>query len=129
MPHWAIAVLITVGVIVMIVFIRRKKARQEKARQELEDYRYKHYGRWKRYSIQQLEGEIHRIQGRKFELQERLKAFGLAGASRRESPISDDIESQMRDIRWQLEELDTQEDDIARVIRDKTQAHINRRLS
>jgi len=123
MPHWAIAVLITVGVIVMVVFIRRRKARQE-----LEYYRYKHYGRWKRYSIQQLEGEIHRIQGRKFELQERLKAFGLAGASRRESPISDDIESQMRNIRWQLEELDTREDDIARVIRDKTQ-HTNRRLS
>ena len=115
---WVITGISIVVLVFLIIFIRRKR---EKGK--LEYYRYKHYGRWQKYSIEQLEEEISRIMSKKIELQRRLEAFGIAAPKvvigRHEFSRLDDIESQMRDIRWQLEELDSEEEDIRRVLRDK----------
>lgn len=118
MLPWIIAGVVIVGVVLLVVFIRRKKAREE-----LKQYLYEHYGRWKGHSIGQLEEEISRIKSRKTELQHRLEAFGRAGprivlGSREPSPLGDS-EYEMWHIRRQLEQLDVEEDDVMRVLRDK----------
>jgi hypothetical protein len=113
-----IAGIVIIGVIFLIIFIRRKKEQRE-----LEYYHYEHYGRWERYSIEALEKEILRIRNKKDELQRRLEAFARAAPKvvigKNESSGFDDVESQMLDIRWQLEGLDSEEDDISQVLRDK----------
>ncbi len=115
---WIIAGILIVGLVFLIVFIRRKRAKEEH-----EYYIYEHYGRWQGYSIEQLEDEISRVMSKKEELLRRLEAFGSAAPKlvigRRESSVLNDIDSQMRDIRWQLEKLDREEEDIRGALRSK----------
>ena len=105
---------IVTGVIIsLVIFIRRRKEKRA-----VDSYMYSHYGRWQKYSIEQLEDEISRIVRKKRELEHRLDIFSKAAPK----VVLDDyssIESQMQDIKWELEELDSQEDDIRRVLRDK----------
>jgi len=118
MLPWIIAVVVViVGVIFLVVFIRRKREHEK-----FEQYLYESYGRWKRYSIEQLVEETSRITGKKEELQRRLEAFGRAGPRvviGEGERYGSDVESQMQHIRWQLEELDREEDNIRTVLRDK----------
>lgn len=119
---WIIAGILIVGLVFLIVFIRHKKAKKN-----LESYLYEHYVSWQKYSIEQLEDEISQVISKKKGLQRRLEAFGSAAPKvvigRSDFSGLDDIESQMRDIRWQLEELDDEEEDIRRVLRDKKADH------
>ncbi len=110
-----IACIFVVGIVVLIVFIRHKRRKEE-----LDYYMYEHYGRWEKCSIEQLEDEISRIIRKKKELQNRLDAF-----SRATSKViigdedSDSARSQMLDIKWQLEKIDREEEDIRKILRDK----------
>jgi len=110
MQSWIIAVLIIAGITVLIMVIRRRKTHKKH-----ELYVNEHYGRWNRLSAGQLQLELHRVKNRKEELQHRLNAFGRAGSSSGNDSY-DSIESQMSSIRWKLEKLDIEEDDIRRAI-------------
>lgn len=115
---WVVAGISIIGLILLLVFIRRRKQQQK-----LVYFHYKPY--YERYSVEQLEDEISRVMSKKNELQRRLEAFGSAAPKvvigRREFRGLDDIdiESQMWDIKRQLEKLDGKEEDLRRVLRDK----------
>ncbi|MDP2730222.1 MAG: hypothetical protein Q8O55_07055 [Dehalococcoidales bacterium] len=112
---WIIAGVVILVVIFLIVFIRRRKQQRE-----LEDYRYEHYGRWQRYSVEQLAEEILHIKSKRNQLQRTLDAESRAASKVIIGDIDSDIaRSQMQDIIWKLEELGREEEDIRQVIRER----------
>lgn len=123
---WIIAGISIAGLILLIIFIR-VFIRRKKEKRKLKYYHYELYGRWERYSIEQLEGEILRIESKRRELHQRLNAFGRAAPrviiGKRQPSGLDDIESQMMDIKLQLEKLDLEEEGIRQVLREKKAKH------
>ncbi|MGD1120318.1 MAG: hypothetical protein ABR886_12705 [Dehalococcoidales bacterium] len=117
--------IVIIGIIILIVIIRHRKQQQE-----LENLNYEHYGRWQKYSIEQLKEEISQVIRKKNELQRRLEAFGKASPKivigKRDFSGQNNIESQMWDIRTQLEELDVEQEDLRQVLNYKIAAQQSR---
>jgi len=115
---WIIAGISIVVLVSLVILIRRKKEKREHSY-----YMYEHHSYWERYSIKQLEEEVSRIGRKKKELERRLEIFSKAAPKvilgDEDYSHYDDIESQMQDIRWQLEKLDREEDDKRKVLIDK----------
>ena len=114
---WIIAGISIVVLVSLVIFIRRRKERRE-----LEYYHYKLYGRWERYSIEQLEEELLRIGRKKKELERRLDIFSKAAAKiimGDEDQFLDQSRDEMYMINLELKQLDMEEDGISQVLRNK----------
>ena len=116
---------VTIGAILavglgLIIYLRQKKRKRE-----LRQWYWEKKGRFYRYSIQQLEEEIAAIGRKKRELEHRLEILSNANPKVRVTLSDEDhfdfdsIQSQMRSIMRDLEELDEQEEKLKEVVADK----------
>lgn len=116
---------VTIGTILAVALGLIIYLRQKRRKRELRQRYWEKKGRFYCYSVQQLEEEISATRRKKSELEHRLEILSKANPKVRVTLSDEDhfdfdsIESQMRRIMWDLEELDRQEERLKEVLANK----------